>query len=175
MPRLRKPNFAALLTILAATACTPQPRWQVAPAGPSALARIDRAAIFGMACRADRQSVPCGDYLLARLVPMLERRPDLRDLSIADASAACRPEGRGTVCELSARVLFMQDGRTWPLRVDMRYRAPEHVAYSASARSAASRLADSADPSLAPLRDVLDRLVASIALESDRAARIRAS
>lgn len=165
-------SFAApLAAVLALAACAPQPRWSSAPAGPPALARVDRTSVLGMACRTDRQSVPCGDYLLGRLVPMLERRPEIRDLSIADASAVCRPDGRGTICEVTARVRFSQDGRTWPLRVDMRYRAPEHVAYVPSAR--ANPLANEADASLAPLRDVLDRLVASIALESDRAARVR--
>ena len=169
-------HAAAMLAILAAAAsaaCSPQPRWSVAPAGPSALSRVDRASVLGMVCRSDRQTVPCGDYLLNRLVPLLERRPEIRDLSIADASATCRPEGRGTICELSARVRFVQDGRTWPLRVDMRYRAPEHFAYAASARGGGNPLANTSDPSLAPLRDVIDRLVASIALESDRATRVR--
>lgn len=169
---------AAALAIVGAAAvasCAPQPRWSVAPAGPSALSRIDRTSVLGIVCRSDRQTVPCGDYLLNRLVPMVERKPEMRDLSIADANANCRPDGRGTVCELSARVRFVQDGRTWPLRVDMRYRAPEHYAYRASASGGGNPLANTSDPALAPLRDVIDRLVASIALESERASRIRGS
>lgn len=169
---------AAALAIVGAAAvasCAPQPRWSVAPAGPSALSRIDRTSVLGIVCRSDRQTVPCGDYLLNRLVPMVERKPEMRDLSIADANANCRPDGRGTVCELSARVRFVQDGRTWPLRVDMRYRAPEHYTYRASASGGGNPLANTSDPALAPLRDVIDRLVASIALESERASRIRGS
>ena len=164
----------AALGVAAVASCSPQPRWSVAPAGPSGLSRVDRASVLGIVCRADRQSVPCGDHLLSRLVPMLDRRPEIRDLSIAEANANCRPDGRGTICDLTARVRFMQDGRAWPLRVDMRYRAPEHYAYSASTRGGGNPLANTSDPSLSPLRDVIDRLVASIALESERASRIRA-
>ncbi|MBL8836680.1 MAG: hypothetical protein JNL66_10560 [Alphaproteobacteria bacterium] len=176
MPEFTSRARAMALAVLGAAAvasCSPQPRWSVAPAAASALSRVDRTSVLGIICRADRQTVPCGDYLLNRLVPMLERRPEIRDLSIADANANCRPDGRGTICDLTARVRFVQDGRTWPLRVDMRYRAPEHFAYAASARGGSNPLANASDPALAPLRDVIDRLVASIALESERASRIR--
>jgi hypothetical protein len=167
--------FRAALICLAVTSCT-QPSWRAVPSSAgTALARVDRASVLAIACRYDRQPVSCGDYLLQRLVPLLENRPEIRDLALSDASANCRAEGVGTLCELTARVSFTQGGRTWPVRVDMRYRAPEHVAYVASARHSPNPLADSAIGALSPVRDVLDRLVASIAYESERATRIRAS
>ena len=160
------------LICLAVASCA-QPSWRAAPQGPStALARVDRASVMAIACRYDRQPVPCGDYLLQRLLPMLENRPEIRDLVLSDAHATCRAEGAGTLCELSARVSFTQGGRTWPVRVDARYRAPEHVPYAGSAR--ANPLADSSIVALSPVRDVLDRLVASVAYESERATRVAA-
>jgi hypothetical protein len=173
MPHPRKVLRGALICVLVA-ACT-QPSWQAAPQSFStALGRVDRASVMATACFYDRQPVPCGDYLLQRLVPMLDNRPQIRDLVISDATARCRAEGVGTLCEVSARVRFTQGGRAWPVRVDMRYRAPEHQAYVAGARYAPNPLGDSSLMALAPVRDVLDRLVASIAQESERATRLSA-
>ena len=171
-----KPSKRSVLRVLAlclsAAACT-QPSWQASPQPVStALMRVDRASVMATACFYDRQPVPCGDYLLQRLVPMLDNRPQIRDLVISDAVARCRAEGVGTLCEVSARVRFTQGGRTWPVRVDMRYRAPEHRPFVVGARYAPNPLADSSFAPLAPVRDVLDRLVASIAQESERATRI---
>lgn len=164
-----------VLLCLAMAACA-QPGWRaVPPSASTALARVDRGSVQAIACRYDRQPVPCGDYLLQRLVPMLDNRPEIRELALSEASAQCRADGAGTLCELSARVRFVQGGRTWPVRVDMRYRAPEHQAYVASARPSPNPLGDPAITALAPVRDVLDRLVASIAQESERAMRVRAS
>jgi hypothetical protein len=173
MPHPRSVLRAAVIC-LAAAACT-QPSWQASPQPIStALARVDRASVMATACFYDRQPVPCGDYLLQHLVPMLDNRPQIRDLVISEAIARCRAEGIGTLCELSARVRFTQGGRSWPVRVDMRYRAPEHQAYVVGARYAPNPLADASFVPLAPMRDVLDRLVASIALESERATRLGA-
>jgi hypothetical protein len=167
--------FRAAILCLAAAACTTQPSWQASPQPIStALMRVDRGSVMAAACFYDRQPVPCGDYLLQRLVPMLDNRPQIRDLSLSDTVARCRADGAGTLCEVSSRVRFTQAGRTWPVRVDMRYRAPEHQAYVVGARYAPNPLADASFAPLAPIRDVLDRLVASIAQESERATRVSA-
>jgi hypothetical protein len=167
--------LAVVVTVLPAAGCA-EPSWRAAVIMPStAAARVDRASVQTIACRYDQQAVPCGDYLFRRLLPMMENRPNISDLVVTQASAQCRMQGPGTLCELSARVRFTQGGRSWPVRVDMRYRAPVHQPYVAQARSAADPLSDPSVGSLAPMRDVLDRLVASIIQESERAARLGAS